>query len=222
MTPAPGQAPPARWGGPQRGAPLLTTALVLALPGASAAQRVDPQAPLTEVLESRRTTGSPHMARAILSQASGPQTPERLDALADSLVAVVLAYRPGGSQEQLQAARAAIGAITWAGNRLNRTLLYPRAFSRLVQIHQEAEVGFASGALRGIAYLADETVRARAYLREVAVSDSPLAWRAIQLLAEEMGPEGLAIVQALHTSGEVQHGLARSQVALVARRHGWR
>lgn len=201
---------------------LLTAALAVTHPLSATAQRVDPQAPLKEVLESLRTTGSPHMARAILSQASGLQTPERLDALADSLVAVVLAYRQGGSQEQIQAARAAMGAITWGGNRLSRTPLYPGAFSRLVQIHQEAEVGFASGALRGIAYLAEERARARAYLREVAVSDSPLAWRAIQLLAEEMGPEGLAIVQALHSTGEVQLELARSQVAHAARRHGWR
>jgi hypothetical protein len=96
---------------------------------------------------------------------------------------------------------------------------YEGAGSRLMRVAQEN--GPTAGA--ALYYLSTLANRQEALERisVVARSRDVVAYLAITLLADTMGPQGLAEIRRLHRSGEVTNPTARSQVEAFARLHGW-
>ena len=64
--------------------------------------------------------------------------------------------------------------------------------------------------------------RAVSYLRQVAMSSDETAYRAVELLARDLGQAGLAQLRQLHDAGAVTEPFALETLQGIAEYHGWR
>jgi len=183
------------------------------------AQRTPPDTTMAAVVGAVRAGGGA-LARDILMQSRGPESPEKINALLDSLVAIALAYRPGDPMEARQAARAAQRAIGLAWSRLS-TVPLPGAFDALARIVHESESAGAQGASLWAMTQVDDPGPVLPFLSEIATSDHRRAEQAVMVLWQEMGPPGLAALRRFHATGAVIQPHARHQLDFIARREGW-
>jgi hypothetical protein len=147
-----------------------------------------------------------------------------LDELADDLVAIVSEYREGDPHEDYMTSFAALLALGFS-KRGDRP--YPGAFGRLRMVVE----GNAHPGLRGVALrlMVDGPIQGPVlrFLAEVAVTsegtalDGNLAAVAVDLLAEGMGPPGLAALRGLYRRGAVVEQLARERLEILAEVYGW-
>jgi hypothetical protein len=140
----------------------------------------------------------------------------RLDALADSLVAIATADGPlVETQRQAWAAR---GALRSAGSD-SAPVPYAGAFDALVRIYHGNEP-LRAGTLSAMTRLVDQDPVFRFFI-EVATSDDTTAHRGLTLLLDEFGPEGEAAVHQLYREGQVTQPLAVRVLNRIAYHRGW-
>lgn len=160
----------------------------------------------------------------ILSQKLGPLPRAELDALADSMVAIILEYRPGEPYEKQDfAIRLMVGLMTSANGKSGTT--YPGAFDRLVRIFENSEDGgIRNAALGGISEMSD-TARALAYLSKVATAgleeDGHLVTSAVNKLSHAMGPKGVELLHQLYKAGRITHPAAKNSLWQIRQYYGW-
>jgi hypothetical protein len=165
--------------------------------------------------------GSPGVASQILGQRIGAHSQQAREALADSLAELAMAYRLGDELLRRRAAGAAVSALGIAGSSLEPVPFVP-AFDRLARIvEQGPNVGIRAGALWTMPRLHHQAP-VLPFLRRIATTDDQLAHNAVELLALEMGPPGLAVLRELYRSGTVVDARARSRLLGLAEDHGWR
>ncbi len=213
---------PRSWPPLRKDVPLTALVLLsLLLPFDQAqAQRPPPDTSMAAVVGAVRAGGGA-LARDILTQSRGPESPEKIAALLDSLVVIALAYRPGDPLDDLQAARAAQSAIGLAWGRLS-TVPLPGAFDALARIvHESEDAGMQAASLWAMTQTETPDPAVLALLSEIATSDRFLAVQAVMLLWQEMGPPGLAALRRFHATGAVTQPQARAQLLFIARRQGW-
>jgi hypothetical protein len=170
----------------------------------------------------RRTPGAAGgWLGAVLSQDSRAEPLARLDSLADSLiVAVVRKDQVGGAEAQAVALAALTALIASADGRAK--IPYRGAFERLAHVHRDVvDAGLRAVALSGMARLADDRARGLDYLQQVATSDDRTAYRAVEILAHEMGDDGRARLRDVFMRGTVTNEHARQILEPIARHYGW-
>lgn len=184
----------------------------------------DSDTTLATIATNFRTRGGDFYARDILTQRLGPESRQKMDALADSLTAIAVEYEPGDGVEKLRIASAAAYHIARAAV-AKKGVPYTGAFERLVRIAEEApDVGIRGQGLNGIAAL-PEKERSLAYLRRVATStEMPQmnAYIAVELLSQEMGADGVALLEELSREGLVRDKWAADLLESIAYIRGWK
>lgn len=176
---------------------------------------------IAAALASVRSAARPGAARAILAQQRGAHSRADRDALADSLVAIAIAFKRGDPIEMDRAARAARVALASAAAP-SRATPYEGAFEALTAIvERSGEVGVRASTLWFVAQLPNGPA-VREYLAEFAVSSDELAYYAVGLLGRETGPAGLARLRRLYRDGSVVEPNAVKELAGLAEYHGWR
>jgi hypothetical protein len=187
----------------------------------AAAQRSenDPRTNASAAMASLRAQGHPGAAGRVLRQYLGPIDRQTLDELADSLTQFVIEAAP--REATRDAAGKALDAIAFAAGASGEGTPYEGAGSRLMQIAQ-ADVPIAGAALYWLTTLPNKQ-EAVERLSVVARSpaDGAVAYTAISLLYDLMGPDGLAEIRRLYISGQVTNLTARSQVEAFAQLHRW-
>lgn len=178
---------------------------------------------LAGITERYRTHGGALYVRELLTQQLGPQSRQKLDALADSLAVIAIEYRPGDPIVRRRAAGNAVSNIAHAAV-TEEGVRYTGAFERLARIVENApDVGIRGRALDGIAAL-PERDRSLAYLRKIAISTElqrSNAYMAVEILSGEMGPEGEAILKELWREGLVQDSWANDLLEGIAYLRKW-
>lgn len=175
----------------------------------------DPSA--SEIATLLRTKGWAAEARDILTQVRGPRPRSTLDEIADTLAAVAIAH-PGSGVDAERVRGTAVQTLMHAG-RGNGGVPYPGAAERLLRI-VEADPANGGGALFALTVVSNQA-QARQFMRQVAISDSKLAYAAVGHLARSMGPEGLALLRGLYQQGLIREPLARQHLGAIAKHHGW-
>ncbi|MGQ0767563.1 MAG: hypothetical protein ACT4OZ_18110, partial [Gemmatimonadota bacterium] len=140
------------------------------------------------------------------------------DALADSLVAVAL-YYDGDDIESGKRRHAAVRALIDAGSMDSGGSVYPGAGERLFHIARQPKE-IASLAIVVLPRLANRQ-QAINYLRAIAVSDSKLAFGAVERLGNDLGSERLAVLRQLHRDNLIRQSHARQSLQMFANIHGW-
>lgn len=203
-------------------ASLLGLAITLSL--AAAAGGAFAQAPVTqqvgELIAKGRKTGEFGFALRMLQQGDAGAPASMRDALADSLVAVVIAAPvASGSDERLHSS--IIDVLRASANRQAATP-YRGAGTRLFRIAMEAkDMGDRGGAVFAISQLSDGR-DALALLRRIATSENPVATNAIVMLWDMMRDRGgLTVLQELSRSGTVKDERARRELERVSKKYGW-
>jgi hypothetical protein len=91
-----------------------------------------------------------------------------------------------------------------------------------MQMAETAEdTGVRATALWGLTQL-PPSVKVLPFLRQVATSQSPVAYRAVTLLASETGPDGRAIARELYRENAVTERIAKEMLSRAASAYGWR
>ncbi|MDP1860704.1 MAG: hypothetical protein Q8K82_18655 [Gemmatimonadaceae bacterium] len=206
-----------------------TIAVVVALVATSElrSQTVSREPNAAEVATLLRGHGHATGALAVLTQARGRQPQQKMDEIADSLVAIAVSF-PGMDLRGAQTRGAAQATILLAGMGssgivgIDHAVPYVGAADRLMRIAETAEdVGMRGGALSGLTQLPNKT-RLLPFLRHVAMSQNVVAWKAVTLLTEETGPEGRAIARELYREGRVTQPTAREMLVRAAGAYRWR
>ena len=172
-----------------------------------------------EIAKARRS-GHTGIATRILWQTDSVYSTATLDALADSLVAIVLETDSSEGARLLRSS--ALSALSVSGMSEGK-VPYLGAGKRLFKIAQEAprigDRGEAIGAITSLANAAEVL----ALLRRIAVSDNPAAVGAVRNLWDMMPQKGgMEVLRELARSGAVTEPLARRELDRVARNHGWK
>jgi len=183
--------------------------------GLSHAQRISRNPDAAEVAALLRQTGRPGAASRVLAQLDGPLPRERLDSIADTLVAVALSLR-GDDHLTVLTRRSAVDALLLAGIG-EGGVPYAGAPERLLRLALELPSG---GALWSLTKMPDRR-QALQYMRQVATADHGIAYAAVGHLGRDMGPEGLALLRQLHDQGLVTEEHALRELNALARYHGW-
>ena len=171
-------------------------------------------------IEKARRSGQTWMATQILRQTDSVYSTATLDALADSLVAIVLETDSSEGARLLRSS--ALSALSVSGMSEGK-VPYLGAGKRLFKIAQEAprigDRGEAIGAITSLANSAEALV----LLRRIAVSDNPAAGHAVNTLWQMM-PEkgGLEVLRELARSDAIQQPTARRALEFVVRKYGWK
>lgn len=179
---------------------------------------------LTVITESFRTCGNALYARDLLTQRFGPESRQKLDALADSLAVIAISYTSGDSLVKMRAARNVVSTIVRASV-ATEGVRYNGAFKRLVRIFENSgDAGIRRQALNGIAVSPDQRPAALAYLRKVAISTNSKttdAQMAVEILGNDMGIEGESVLKELWQQGQVRDRLALGLLDRIARFKEW-
>ena len=179
-----------------------------------------PDTSIAAILASVRSLGIGNPARVILSQEGGPVAAQKIDALADSLVAIASGFRTGGTFADKRMAMASISALREAGSTL-ATTRYVDAFSRLRETYERSEdVGIRAATLYSMTTLPD-TAAVIEHLRAVAVSGNSNAHGAVSLLNTDAGPAGVQALRELYENRSVVEIGARLTLDAIARTRGW-
>lgn len=209
----------------------LRTAAVLGLTGFSAAevraQRVSSDPSPAEVASLLRTSGDPGAALSVLTQARGAQAQKKMDEIADTLVAIAISL-PGSDQRSTSTRAIAQATLLQAGLGMtgivgiDRGIPYSGATDRLMRLVETAQdVGIRGASLFALTQLPAER-QLLPFLRKVATSQNPVAYRALTILTEETGTEGRAIARELYLSGGIVQPIAREMLEHFAAMYKWR
>jgi hypothetical protein len=160
-------------------------------------QTVSPDSSAVEVAASLRRDGHAGKALLVLTQAGGRQPQQVMDEVADTLVAIAVSF-PGNDASgastravaQTTLLRAAKGESGAVGAGIGRGIPYAGAADRFIRIAETAQdVGIRGAALWALTQLPNNA-GLLPFLRQVATSQNPAAFRAVDLLADETGPAG--------------------------------
>jgi len=201
--------------------PIIAFVLTLGLAGVTShasAQGLQADTSLAAAVASVRT-GSGGVARALLAQSRGPETPQKLQAIADSLVAIALIPERTSSTDEVRAARTALAVLGSAGS--GGTPPFQGALPALARIFAGSrDPGIQAGSLRMMAQLPDQGL-VLPLLLDTAASQNRVAYVAVLLLADELGPAGLTALRRLHEDEAVTEPNAARALYFIARREGW-
>ncbi len=155
------------------------------------------------------------LAMRLLQQSSASYPRATLDAIGDSLVALVLtSNRPSEEQRLLQSS--ALEALAISGSS-HAKVPYAGAGQRLYRLAMESEY-HRGGAIYLITILADST-EALSVLRRIAVSENAIALFAVAELGESMRNKGgLQVLRELSRTGEAKDSTARKEITRLVRR----
>lgn len=190
---------------------------ILLSAGTVSAQQKLPTTDPVRVIADVRESGKAGRVRIALLQLDGPVSTSTLDAIADSLVAIVNERSP----EKYELRTSAIFALTAAGAPGPRP--YAGAGKRLLQIALEApDVGNRAGAVGGISELVNRN-EAVELLRIVSLTSSNVAGFAVYTLGTRMKPDGsLATLRQLYVDNSVTNEVAKQTLEAFARENNWK
>lgn len=209
--------------------PEALLALVLSVVAASAGHSQtswrEPNA--TDVAVSLRTKGHPGAALAVLTQALGPKSPQQMDDIADTLVAIATRL-PGNDSLSFEIRTQALLTLIGAGQGDNgivgvdHAVPYAGAAPRLRRVAEIAQDGgLRAGALGALMALPNRAAHLP-FLEQLATSQNEVAHFAVSLLGNDTGPQGRAIAQRLFREGRVSEELAKRILGDLASYYGWR
>jgi hypothetical protein len=166
--------------------------------------------------------GAPWL-RDILRQANGQYSRSKLDEIADSLVGRAIAFRGTSDTAARRQAADALGALVLAGSPAGLGgQPYDGALDRLIKAHRDASAKYVrQKALTGMLSVAGRA-RALAYLSNIAESNDPTAYDAVNALVVDanggswtgLNPtagqqrESISALKELATRGEVRNRAA--------------
>jgi hypothetical protein len=181
----------------------------------------------SEVAALLRAHGNSWWAVSVLTQARGPQPIERLDEIADSLVAIAVSF-PGMDFRGVTTRSAALSALASAGMGesgvvgMGHATPYAGAADRLMRIAEDGgDVGLRAAALWSLTKLPNKS-KLLPFLRQVAESQNSAAFSAVTLLAQETGPEGRSMARELYLNGQITEPVAKHVAASFAGAYQWR
>lgn len=193
--------------------PLAAAITVTAPVAVSLAQGTTPRENAGAHARALRQAGRVGPALRELRQERGPEPQVRLDSIADSLAVIAVS-----NEVSLHTRNLAIRTLTNSGIRGEDGVPYRGAESRLLRV----ALGSNSGAaLWGLTELADQA-SARAAMRSIAVSKHPLAFGAVDLLAQKFGAEGLTVLRLLYNRQSVVNREAKELLERLAYHHKWK
>lgn len=205
----------------------IVVVLTLVAASESHSQDMRGQPTAAEIAALLRTHGTYGAAVSTLTQARSPQPRQMMDEIADTLLALAISF-PGTDARAASTRGAAQSAIILAGMGssglvgADRATPYRGAATRLMQMAESAEdVGIRAAALWGLTQLPNPG-ESLPFLRRIAISQSPVAYRAVTLLARETGPEGQAIARELYRASTVTEPAAKEILDRVATGYQWR
>lgn len=180
-----------------------------------------------EVAALLRTHGHAGWAVSVLAQTRGPQTPQKLDEIADSLVAIAVGF-PGMDFRGVTTRSAAQVALLSAGKGESGVVgtggatPYTGAADRLMRIAEDGgDVGVRAAALWSLTQLPNRS-KLLPFLRQMAESQNSAAIEAFTLLARETGPDGRAIARDSYRAGRITEPGAKEAAGRFAHAYGWR
>src|SRR5687768_10773756 len=169
--------------------------------------RMDTEA--STVAAELRTKGNPGPALYVLTQAYAPQPREKMDEIADTLLSIAVglpgtdtvAHRTRTSAARTLMAAASIDTMPAYDSDGRRPNPYPGGVDRLMKLVENSpDVGHQGSALRELQGIMDHNEYV-AFVRQVAMSQSPAVLSAIRILNEDTGPEGAAVLRDLYEKG---------------------
>lgn len=165
--------------------------------------------------------GQMELALVALVQLARPASPEDLDALADTLVAMAIAFAespdPLVRPRAHQVIQLLVAAATWEHPRGSP---YQSAPERLLRLGLQLPREFGGRAVLAFPRVIDQ-VTAIEYASMIARENGPSASLAVIVLGEQLGPRGLARALELYRGRVVHDMLAARQLDELARMHGW-
>ena len=181
------------------------------------AQQLFPDTSAAQISILLRTRGYGGRALRLLRQQEGTQLPSKLDAIADSLVAIATSL-PGDSIREINIRYAALDILLAAG-RTGSGVAYQGAAFRLIRIAL-SESPVRGGAVYALTRLADQDAALRS-LKQVATARASTAYVAIEQLTRNMGPSGLQLARQIYTQDLVRDDRAHDALQRIARYYGW-
>jgi hypothetical protein len=188
------------------------------------------------VLLARVRGGNESSAFAFLSQEGRRRSPQELDAIADSLVAIAVSLREGDPIAKYRSASAARAALVFSADpailaeqakRLAKLgfgppVPYARAYESLVRIVEGSDEPGTKGGTLSMLIRIPPMGRAIQYLAELAAGpDRVTAESAVYLLGYQTGQMGLARLRRLYNANAVVEPVARELINSTAIRLGW-
>ena len=170
-----------------------------------------------------RATGRSGQAPNVLRQRWGPQPAPLLNAVADSLVAIAVAFGKASDNGRTsqEAASTAISSFLLAGASEGDGVPYRGAAVRLGKIVADGDVGVTGGAVFALTRIDDRRAGLAELARIARFPDNPAAYTAVHFLARQTGPEGLEALRLAWRRGEITQPLALRLVQSVAWHAGW-
>lgn len=156
-----------------------------------------------------RTKGHPGQAIHVLTQAYAPHPREKMDEIADTLLSIavgfqgtdIVAHRTRTAAAHTLMRAATIDTTPASGSGGRRPIPYPGAAERLILLAENSsDVGHQASALRSLQSLMDTSAYI-AFVRQVAMSQSPAVMAAVEILKEQTGSEGVAVLRDLYEKG---------------------
>ncbi len=173
-----------------------------------------------DAIDGIRDRGRSSYAADLLSKERGNLSQSELDALADDLVAVAVAFTENGSPKEARAAAAALRALSASG-RAGRATPYSGAFDSIRRIFEGSpEIGVRAGALTNMTRLPN-VGRAVAYMVGMTTSNEYWALPAVEHLGQDLGAPGVAALKRLYKADTVVFNPARRFVEWYAASNGW-
>ena len=200
---------------------ILVSAATIVGPNSALCQVVRGDSAASHVAATIRHANRFSEAQRVLTQQVGAVTANKLDALADTLVAIVLSDS-ASDDATIKRNNIAITTLLIAGSGYQGGVLYSGAASHLFRIAMEAhEVGARAGAISGIAALPNTTA-AIALLRQIATSSVFSAHVAIQELRGTLGKSGgIEVLHDLYMHNLVSEDTAIKEINWMAVKYGW-
>jgi hypothetical protein len=184
------------------------------------------RSPAAEIAHSLRTKGDDGRALPILTQARGRQPQFVLDEIADTLAAIAIGL-PGYTVQSVRARSNAVTSLYLAGMGeaglpgAAHGVPYAGTSERLKRVSESShDIGVRGTALQSLSDL-NQTSQFLPYLRQVAVSNSRIAYIAVKILVKSRGPAGRDIAQDLYKSGVVKEERALFVLQGAAATYGW-
>ena len=178
-------------------------------PDSLLAARMDTEA--STVAASLRAKGHAGPVLYVLTQAYAQQPREKMDEIADTLLSIAVglpgddfeAHRTRTSAARALMAAASIDTTPVSGPGRRRRIPYAGGVDRLIKLVESSpDVGAQASALNELRDIMDRSDYL-AFVRQVAMSQSPAVLPAIRILYEQTGPEGLAILRELYEKGRI-------------------
>lgn len=176
-----------------------------------------------------RAEGHAGTAFHVLTQAYAPQSRAKMDEIADTLLLIAIGF-PGtdivAHRTRTSAARTLISAAATdtrpvTGTDGRRRTPYPGAVDRLIKLVENSpDVGHQASALRALGKIMDKSDYL-AFVRQVAMSQSDAVMPAIDILNEQTGPEGLAVLRDLYEKGLITLPYVEEYLIRVVSGRGW-